>query len=144
MSSSRCPRILGSFTVVAMVLMASLVFASGASAASVDVKLHVSMGNRAAAKATCLVSVSAGADGVSVLQAAVATGCISSYKLENFGFGDYVSCIDGICEQVGTYWAMYENRAYTSYGIRGFRSDHGDELWFNYEQYVTCLTPLGC
>lgn len=130
--------------IVSVALTGIFMAASIPAGASAAVTLRVSLGDRSVAKAVCSVAVAEGADGVAVLDAAVAGGCIKSYKIEDFGWGDYLACVDGVCEQPGTYWAMYENRVYTSYGIREFYADPGDELWFNYEQYITCLTPLGC
>ena len=133
------------FTWLAISLACALVMAIPANASTaVNVKLRISLASRTATKASCDLSIPAGANGIAVLDAAVSSGCISSYKTEDFGFGRYVSCIDEICEQLGTYWAMYENGAYTSYGISDFVADQNDELGFNYEQYLTCFLPTGC
>ena len=88
---------------------------------------------------TCAVSVASGADGLDVLQAATTSGCISGYETQNFGFGEFVTCIDGICGTDATYWRMTENGTYTTYGVSDFSADSGDELGFSYTQWATCL-----
>ena len=91
------------------------------------------------AAAACPVTVSEGADGASVLNAAVASGCIASYALESFaGLGNFVNCIDAVCsgpdpKKAGCwFWGMLENGLLTDYGVDGFRAAEGDVLSFAY------------
>lgn len=88
---------------------------------------------------TCAVSVANGADGLAVLAAATTAGCISGYETADFGWGEFVNCIDGVCGTDATYWRMTENGAYTVYGVSDFVADAGDELGFSYTQWATCL-----
>jgi hypothetical protein len=111
---------------------------------NVTVTFRTSLANRIATKDLCNVNVPEGADGVAVFDAAIKGGCLQSYQLSHFGSDDFVDCLDSICGEPGTYWAMYENGSYTSYGVRGFSANQGDELWFNYEQYLSCFLPTGC
>lgn len=87
----------------------------------------------------CTVSVASGADGLAVLDAATTAGCISGYETADFGWGEFVNCIDGVCGTDATYWRMTENGAYTLYGVSDFVADAGDELGFSYTQWATCV-----
>lgn len=123
----------------AVTTMAALV--TPAHASSVTVKFGLSAGTYAPTGAACALNVAAGADGVAVLDAAVAAHCLVSYDTVTFpGFGTFVTCLDEVCGEaltgtVGTYWNMYENSASTSYGVDLFTADDGDELVFAYQDY---------
>lgn len=111
-----------------------------AHAASVTVHLALSAGTYAPTGAACTLSVPAGADGVAVLDAAVAAHCIVSYVAVPSSFGTYVACIDEVCgtavtSGTGGYWNMYENGVSTGYGVDGFAAANGDELGFAYQAY---------
>jgi hypothetical protein len=132
---------------LAVALTAALATAAPAHAApTVTVSLAVSAGTYAPTGAACGLVVDAGADGVAVLDAAVAARCIVSYRTQTFpGFGTFVSCIDEVCGTAltgatGTYWNMSENGASTAYGVDGFSADAGDELGFAYRAY--CFEAL--
>lgn len=108
-----------------------------AHASDVVVTFGVSAGTYAPTGAACPLTVPLGANGIAVLNAAVANGCITSYQAQSFDFGTFVSCIDEVCGQTvagtaGTYWNMYENGVSTFYGVDGFSADNGDELSFAY------------
>lgn len=116
------------------------------------VTLEVSAANHAAVVKSCPVTVSDGANGIAVLNAAKASGCISGYTTRTFpGIGRYVACIDGICQATdgvapetdgfATYWEMRENGSFTSYGIDGFTADAGDRLTLTYTNFATFLVP---
>lgn len=115
--------------------------ATPAHAANVTVSLALSAGRHAPTGAACTLSVPAGADGVAVLDAAVAQGCLLSYDTVTYpGFGTFVTCLNEVCGHagtgtVGTYWNMYENGASTWYGVDGFVADAGDELGFAYQAF---------
>jgi len=118
-----------------------------ARAATVGVTLRVSAGEPAATAPVknCAVQVAAEADGKAVLAAAKASSCLRSYQLTTTSFGDYVSCIDDICETPATtYWRMTENGKLTDYGISDFKANAGDVLGFSYTSWAPCLTPVGC
>ena len=108
---------------------------------SVHVTFGLSAGTYAPTGAACSLTVPAGADGVTVLEAARAQLCIVSYRVTGFpGFGTFVECIDEVCGEPvtsasGTYWNMYENGTSTSYGVDGFVADEGDDLTFAYQAY---------
>jgi hypothetical protein len=87
---------------------------------------------------SCTVSVAAGADGIAVLEAAK-PNCISGYTAPSTTQGHYVSCIDGICEAVATYWRMTENGSLTSYGVDDFSANANDVLGFSYTEWPTCI-----
>jgi len=92
----------------------------------------------AAPIADCTVTVSTGANGLAVLDAAVADGCIDSYDTATFpGFGEYVTCINDICEAVVTFWALYVDDEFATKGVSSlsFPSD-GSAMGLSYEQWV--------
>ena len=130
-------------------LMAAFVLAAGtlaavpAHAANVTVTLDVYRGFPPAALtvAHCNVSVVGGASGVAVLQAADASGCITSYAVTNqYGFGTWLECINSDCEiprnsqahGLVTYWRQSVNGVSTCYGLDGFEAAQGKELGFSY------------
>jgi imidazole glycerol phosphate synthase subunit HisF len=132
---------------LAVALTAAFATAAPAHATpTVLVSFAVSAGTYAPTGAACPLVVDAGADGVAVLDAAVAAHCIVSYRAQTFpGFGTFVSCIDEVCGTAltgttGTYWNMYENGASTAYGADGFSAAAGDELGFAYQAY--CFEAL--
>ncbi len=93
----------------------------------------------------CPVTVDEGSNGLAVLDAAAAAGCIRSYKVVVYpGLGDFVDCIDRVCTGPGatgplcSFWAMTENGVLTDYGVDGFHADQGDVLSFTYAPYGTC------
>lgn len=101
------------------------------------------------AATACPLTVAENADGVAVLDAAVAAGCIGSYSTVTFGeFGRFLDCIDGVCaggDPAGAgcwFWAMHENGLPTAYGVDGFRAADGDVLSFLLEPYGAAA--LGC
>lgn len=109
---------------------------------TVNVTLRLSVGEPAVSPQykACGVTVSAGADGSAVLQAAKNSGCISSYQTTTYpGNGTFVDCLDGICGAVVTYWRMTENGALTTFGVDGFQANAGDVLGFSYTQWATCV-----
>lgn len=115
----------------------------------VTVNFGISAGAYAPTGVACPVSVAAGANGLAVLDAAVAKGCIRSYKAETYSFGAFVSCINEVCGAPPaalylTYWEMSENGKCTEdYGVSGFRADDGDELTFAYTTWAKFLA-VGC
>jgi hypothetical protein len=136
---------------LALAAAVTAALATPAHAASVPVSLALSAGTHAPTGAACALSVPAGANGLAVLDAAVAQGCLVSYDTVTYpGFGTFVTCLDEVCGNagtgtVGTYWNMYENGASTWYGVDGFVADAGDELGFAYQAFcfeVVC-PPAG-
>ena len=134
------------FTRLAVAATALAALATPAHAADVTVQFSVTVGAYAPTGAACTLTVPAGADGLAVLNAAVARACITSYDTQTFpGFGTFVTCINNVCGQpgngtIGTYWNMYENGVSTSYGVDGFTSNAGDELAFAYR--VFCFAAV--
>lgn len=131
---------------IAVAAAALAALATPAHAADVTVGFALSVGTYAPTGAACPVSVPAGADGIAVLDAAVARACITSYSTVTYpGFGTFVTCIDNVCGQpgtgtAGTYWNMYENGVSTGYGVDGFSAGAGDELGFAYR--VFCFAAV--
>ena len=129
-------------TIAALALCA---VATPAHASDVTVQFGLSAGTYAPTGAACTLSVPAGADGIAVLDAAVAAHCIASYRTTSFPFGTFVSCINEVCGQdtgvaeagtfAGAYWNMYDNGTSAGYGVDGFTADAGDELAFAYQTY---------
>jgi len=146
------------FLLVASVALAGLFASVSAHAASVPVHLKVSIGEpatTAAVIADCPVTVAAGANGVAVLDAAKATGCISSYELRSFsGLGHYVSCVDGVCQTTNlgspgdadglvSYWRYAKNGAFSDVGVDGFNAKSGDVLGLSYSNFLADCN-VGC
>ncbi len=115
-----------------------------AHAVNVTVGFGISVGTHLPTGQFCPVDVPAGANGLAVMDAAVAAGCIESYETEVYPFGAYVRCINRVCAAPPealflTYWHMYENGVSTSYGVSDFVASSGDQLVF---AYTTWLVPI--
>lgn len=119
-------------------------FSTTSSNVSVTLRLSVGEPTVSPQYKSCGVTVTAGANGVAVLLAAKNSGCISGYTVTPSTFGNYVSCIDGICETLATYWRMTENGTLTGYGVDGFSANAGDVLGFSHTQWATCLAAGIC
>lgn len=146
--------------VIWVVTLFFLSTAVGAEAVNyVNVTLKVAEGSYYLNKVTCPVTVLESADGVAVLEAAKASGCISSYELVHFSFGAFVNCIDGVCTDPPPtylrYWAMrdYGPEIYsggphrcdpTSYGVSDYQAFEGGQLSFTFETFVTGSLPVTC
>jgi hypothetical protein len=80
-------------------------------------------GTIASTAAACQLSVPTGANGFAVLDAAVAKGCITSYKTTGRwnGYEGYavVRCINEVCEQIRNVWGPCDT------------SVHFDVLWYH-------------
>lgn len=129
-------------------LAAALVVAAASAApgtyaaTGVPVTLRISTLTYANVDRTCTVNVPAGADGVAVLDAALAAKCVKGFMLASFSGGHFLDCVDdGVngnrCGDPAPtylrYWAMRVQCTATSYGIDDFKSHAGDELTFSYE-----------
>ena len=133
-------------------LLAGFAFAVPAHAATttVNVTLKVMIAQDTTdAYATCPVPVPQGSNGVVMLDAAVRTGCISSYDtVKDPTYGDFLLSIDQIRgaheAEDATYWSTTLNGAYTETGIDGFQAQNGQVYGFTYTTWLTCLTPVGC
>jgi hypothetical protein len=97
----------------------------------------------------CTVTVPADADGIAVLDAAVASGCIGSYHAQQFpGLGHFVDAIDGVTDgedDVGLceFWSYSENGVPAlDHGVDGFRASDGSSIEFVLEPYSAAA--LGC
>lgn len=134
---------------VPAVLALALAFAP-AHAANVTVTFGLSAGVHAATGTACPVSVPAGADGISVLDAAKAKGCIVSYHKQHYSGGDLVDCINEVCgappeAMYATYWSMYVDGKATIYGVNDFRAADGKDLAFVYTSWLPCAAhPSFC
>lgn len=152
MFSSRRPLLRGGFLFALLTALVLAAAPAGADHGSVTVTLDVSAGEPAATVpwARCALTVDHGDDGVAVLDAAVAAGCIDSYETsEDPNWGTFLECIDQICGAPAeamriTYWRMSVDGQMTSYGIDGYEAADGDVLGFSYSTWGTCLTPIGC
>jgi hypothetical protein len=119
-------------------------FVTPAHATTVTVSFGLSAGTYAPTGAACPLAVTSGANGIAVLNAAVAAHCLVSYDTVTYpGFGTFVTCLDSVCGEAltgnaGTYWNMYENGVSTAYGVDGFTAANGKELVFAYQAYCFC------
>lgn len=117
-----------------------------AQAAGIEVTFALGAGHEAApAVETCRVTIPAGGDGGHVLDAATQAGCISGWSYETFGSSRFVTCIDGICQQLGTFWAYYVNDEMPCGGFCGIDDDGligaGDVVEFVYRDWFTPFLP---
>lgn len=116
-----------------------------AHAAPVTVDFGLAAGAYAPTGAACQVSVPSGANGVVVLDAAVAKGCILSYDTTTFaGFGTFVRCVDEVCGEEAsgfflTYWKLYVNGRPATAGVDAFRATAGSSLVLSYTTWAGCL-----
>ena len=94
---------------------------------------------------SCDVTVADGANGGDVLDAAASSGCISSWQHDSFGNSRFVTCIDGVCQQTGTFWAFYVNDALPCGGSCGIDDVHlhgGETVSFAYADWFTPFPPF--
>ena len=128
-------------TVLAAAALAAVAAVPAQATHTATVSLALSAGRHAPTGAACTVTVPTGANGIAVLDAAVAKACIVSYDTVTYpGFGTFLTCLNEVCGTAatgttGTYWNMYENGASTAYGVDGFTAATGDELGFAYQAY---------
>jgi hypothetical protein len=79
------------------------------------------------------------------LAAATAARCVSSYKVVRTPpSGSYLVCVEGRCESLGFYWAIYRNGELTCEGIDDILVRSKDEITFSYEPYPTALALAAC
>jgi uncharacterized protein DUF4430 len=96
--------------------------------------------NAAPGVACCLVSASddnlnGRVDGVDVLNTAASNGCISGWAGDDFGFGIFVTSVDGL-DQVGwpvSWWYVQVNGAGSAVGISDVDLGDGDSLELVYQ-----------
>lgn len=121
-----------------LLLLAPLAGASD----TVTVHLLVDTTVGVAPLAACDVQVPAGADASVVLDAALAQGCILEWSAGSFpGLGRYVTSIDHVSEQTGTYWSFLVDGSFADYGIDLYAAHEGSTVRFAYDQYATFLLP---
>lgn len=123
-------------------LVASLLLAAPSDAATpVTVEFGLSAGTATPTGAACPVTVPEGANGLAVLDAAVAKRCIVSYKAETYSFGAFISCINEVCGAPPealwlTYWEMAVDGVCSTYGVSDFRAAEGKQLTFSYTTWA--------
>lgn len=137
--------------IVAAALFAATVVAGPlggpASAAGVSITFTATGTNGSAeTHAACLLTVSAGADGTDVLDAAVSQGCIGSYGTETDPqFGTFVTEIDGVQDGAGTlglncfFWVYFVNGTPATTGVDGYAAEHGDVVSWALEPFGSPL-----
>lgn len=84
--------------------------------------------------AACRLTVSDDADGVDVLDAAVAQDCIDSYTTETHSQGTFVTEIDGVKDGAGAFgancffWVYFVNGVPAMTGVDGYDASDGDAV----------------
>jgi hypothetical protein len=118
-----------------------VVVARPAAADTVTVHLDVDVAT-AVPMADCDVVVTSGANGLAVLDQAVADGCIDGYQTRTFtGLGEKVTCIDDVCETPdetlnALTWIVYVDGAQSELGVSSLSfPTHGTTLGFSYEAW---------
>jgi hypothetical protein len=151
--------------VLALAIVAVWTTATPAQAANVIVRFGLSAGHYA--PGACLLSVPQGANGLGVLDAAIAAGCILDYEMD----GEWLQCVtvavEPVCSNVDDdplccathYWAIYEDLgAVAPHGLSGFSAGNTthmrlmgqvgvehEELVLSYESWAKCLAwPALC
>lgn len=121
------------FAFVALLALAAVPAAHGAT--TVTVTLQVGAGG--ADWRDCSVSVPAGSNVGTVLDQAVADGCILEWQSASYpGYGRYVTSIDFVHDTPATYWAFYVDSAYANLGIDDTSAQPGATYSFQYEQWL--------
>lgn len=127
-------------SVVAALALFGVSVPSAPAAGTTVVHLDVDLAG-AIEEADCDVTVPEGSDGLDVLDQAKLDGCINSYTTQDFGFGEYVDCINDICEQPSALptvvWLIYlEDGSFADVGVSDLSfPDDGDVLAFSYEAW---------
>ena len=70
--------------------------------------------------------------------------CISSFTAPATPSGHYLTCVNGRCEDLGFYWAIYRNGELSCSGIDELALGRGDEVTFSWESYPTALALATC
>lgn len=147
--------------ILVIALLPAAAFATPAKATDTVVHLDVDL-LTVEEHADCDVTVPVGSNGLDVLNEAINDGCIDTYVAEDFGFGEYVACIDDICEQPSAYpvdepspfpvvsWLIYlDDGGFAEVGVSelSFPTD-GDTLSLSYEPWpvhAACFVlDVGC
>ena|SRR5581483_7094146 len=129
---------------IALLPLALLLPAVGATTGTVHVTLSLTAGYHGLPSyKSCGLDVPEGANAGDVLDAATAAGCISGWSYDHYGTSRFVTGIDGIDAQTGTFWALYVNEALPDGGNAGIDDTHaaeGDNVEFVYADYFTPFT----
>lgn len=139
-----------SIALITTLLLALAASPTIAGSASTTVTLEISLADPSAPSVkTCDVAIATPTTGAAVLDAAVAQGCISSWEAQEYpGYGRYVTCIDGVCAVLGTYWGYLINDETACGGVDNTpyqacaELQNGDRIEFSYQQWLTFLVPL--
>lgn len=128
--------------VLLVVCITTVAPARPASASTATVHLDVDAAT-AVPLADCDVTVPVDANGIAVLDQALADGCIDSYESVTFaGIGEKVICINDICETPAETlnaltWIIYVDGSPSDLGVSDLRfPQHGSTLEFSYEPWV--------
>ncbi|HVM51750.1 MAG TPA: hypothetical protein VM262_01010 [Acidimicrobiales bacterium] len=70
--------------------------------------------------------------------------CVSSYEVDVSSGAAYLVCVEGRCEDLGYYWAIYRNGSLTCEGLDEILVSDTDEITFSYEPYPTALALASC
>jgi hypothetical protein len=70
--------------------------------------------------------------------------CISSFAATASTAGHYLTCVNGRCEDIGFYWAIYRNGELSCQGIDELTLRRGEEVTFSWEAYPTALALASC
>jgi hypothetical protein len=141
-------------TIALLLLASSTAVAAPRSSGSVEVRLRVAEGYYPQAASTgsvfyasepCALRIPAAhANAYQALLAGRARRCISSFVAEATSAGHYLSCVNGRCEDVGFYWALYRNGELGCQGVDELTLAPDDEITFSWEAYPTALALAAC
>lgn len=117
-------------------------------AADVTVQLGVGAGTHLAPSLkACDVGVPAGSNAGEVLDAATASGCISGWEYDDSFGARFVTCIDGVCAPLGTFWAFFVDGDLPdacNAGIDDVALQGGENVEFVLADWFTPFTLDGC
>jgi hypothetical protein len=141
-------------TLALLLVASSTAVAAAHPPGTVEVRLRVAEGYYPQAGSTtsvfyasepCALHLPAGhATAYQALLTGRADRCISSFVAAATKAGHYLSCVNGRCEDVGFYWAIYHNGALACRGVDEVTLKRGDEVAFSWEAYPTALALATC
>jgi hypothetical protein len=141
-------------TLPLLLVASSTAVAAARTPGTVEVRLRVAEGYYPQAASTgsvfyasepCAVHVpTAHANAYQALLTGRADRCISSFVAGATSTGHYLSCVNGRCEDIGFYWAIYHNGELACRGVDEVTLKRGDEVTFSWESYPTALALATC
>lgn len=133
---------------LALALLLAIAALPHAVAADVAVDLSLGAGAHLAPSVkACEVVIPAGSNAGDLLDAATASGCISGWEYDDSFGARFVTCIDGVCAPLGTFWAFYVDEDLPedcNAGIDDVALQGGENVEFVLADWFTPFALDGC